>query len=222
MSPPDDVDEFDDFADLDEKLDEYFGEVKKEDKQFAEMTQQFFKGSADMDAWDNVDATAHKVAVEHGSTEDHVDEEWEDFADAFFSDDNDSDPAPAADKNNESFAPQNQTIRFDMAGGPSAAGAGLEPKVSASLEPDQPAAPVPAADTGDKFNLFLRKIAVPKQRDTAVKIIAEVKGISEEDAETLTKKPFIKVLIGVSRAEADAAHARFREAGLVSTIKKCT
>ncbi len=219
MSSPDDDVEFDEFADLDAKLDDYFADAKEEDSGFHEMTQQFFKGSGDMESWDKVDKVSHQAAVAHGDTEEHVDEEWNDFADTFFGE-SDSDGAsaleggptgaPAADAALPG-ASSGQTIRFDF-GGPSSAAASSAP--SDGLEP--------ASVEVDKFNLFLRKPANPKQKEAAIKIIAEVKSVEKDEAEALVKKPFIKVLIDVVKADADSAHAKFKEAGLVSTIKKCT
>ncbi len=201
MTTPDPDAQFDEFADLDSKLDTLFGE-EPADPNVREMTQQFFKGTGDMKAWDTVDQSIHAAVAAQNA--EHVDEEWGEFADTFFGEEESS---PAATNSDPSFV-ANQTVRFDFGGdaAPSLASTGLG-----------------GNDTQEAatFNLFLKKIVNPKQRSAAVEIIAEILAISNDEAEAMTKKPFIKVLINVSKSEADAAHARFKTAGLISTIKKC-
>ena len=201
MNTPDPDAQFDEFADLDSKLDTLFGD-EPADPNVREMTQQFFKGTGDMKAFDTVDQSIHAAVAAQAGTS--TDDEWGEFADSFFGEEETNEPEAASDP---SFV-ANQTVRFDFGGdaAPSLASTGLGNNT---------------AQEAAKFNLFLKKIVNPKQRKAAVEIISDILSISDDDAEAMTKKPFIKVLINVSKSDADAAHARFKAADLISTIKKC-
>ena len=199
MTTPDSDAQFDEFADLDAKLDDLFGEVAETNSSIKEMTQQFFKGSGDMKAWDQVDQASHAAVDE--SHQEEVDQEWDDFADAFFGEED------ATEKPKSETFVANQTVRFDFGGGDGAPS--LNPAIQAAVE------------SQDTYNVFLRKMANPKQREAAIPLISELAGIDTDEATAMTKKPFIKVLIGVHLSEAEAAQARFKEAGLIATYKKC-
>ena len=203
MPNPDPDAQFDEFADLDAKLDDFFGETAETNEDFKQMTQQFFKGSGDMKAWDQVDQVSHQAVDDDHQEE--VDQEWDDFAESFFSDD-DEDSAASTDTGADAGFVANQTVRFDFGGG--APSPSIGPAIGAEEEQET-------------YNLFLKKIANPKQRAEAVKIIMDVASVDEKEAEAISKKPFIKVLIGVPKAQAEDAKQKFKAAGFVATIKKC-
>lgn len=204
MPNPDSDAQFDEFADLDAQLDDFFGEASSKDESFKQMTQQFFKGSGDMQAWDQVDQASHSaVDADH---QQEVDQEWDDFADSFFKEDEESPAGNQTLKEDSEVFVANQTVRFDFGGG------APSPSIAPALDANE--------DT-ETYNLFLKKIASPKKRAEAVKIIMDVAGVSEEEAESISQKPFIKVLISVPKSQAEEGKQKFKAAGFVATIKKC-
>jgi hypothetical protein len=69
------------------------------------------------------------------------------------------------------------------------------------------------------YSLFLAKITDNARREKAVPLIAEMAGVSVEDAESLSKKVIIPVLKGVSRDECEAGKQRFAKLGVLARIK---
>ena len=69
------------------------------------------------------------------------------------------------------------------------------------------------------FSVFLAKIADEARRAKAVPLIAELSGLSQEDAETLSKKVIIPVVKGVTKEEAEGAKQRFAKIGILARVK---
>lgn len=69
------------------------------------------------------------------------------------------------------------------------------------------------------FSVFLAKIADEARRAKAVPLLAELSGLSQEEAEALSKKVIIPVLKGASKEEAEAAKQRFAKIGILARVK---
>lgn len=69
------------------------------------------------------------------------------------------------------------------------------------------------------YSLFLAKITDDARRQKAVPLIAELCGVSNDEAEGLSKKVIIPVLKGVSKDECEAGKQRFAKIGVLARIK---
>jgi ribosomal protein L7/L12 len=69
------------------------------------------------------------------------------------------------------------------------------------------------------FSVFLAKIADEAKRVKAVPLLAELAGISNDEADALSKKVIIPVLKGVSKEDAESAKQRFAKIGILARIK---
>jgi ribosomal protein L7/L12 len=76
--------------------------------------------------------------------------------------------------------------------------------------------PVPSASG---FSVFLAKIADEVRRAKVVPILAELSGLTHEEADALSKKVIIPVVKGVSKDEAEAAKQRFAKIGILARVK---
>lgn len=72
---------------------------------------------------------------------------------------------------------------------------------------------------GVGYSVFLAKITDEGRRGKAVPVIAELAKISQAEADTLSKKPIIPVLKGVTKDEAEAVKARFAKIGILARVK---
>jgi ribosomal protein L7/L12 len=79
--------------------------------------------------------------------------------------------------------------------------------------------PVPAAGAGGGFSVFLAKIADEARRAKAVPLLAELSGLSNDEADALSKKVIIPVVKGVTKEEAEAAKQRFAKIGILARVK---
>lgn len=79
-------------------------------------------------------------------------------------------------------------------------------------------AAVPAG-AGGGFSVFLAKIADEARRAKAVPLLAELSGLSNEEADALSKKVIIPVVKGVTKDEAEAAKQRFAKIGILARVK---
>jgi ribosomal protein L7/L12 len=69
------------------------------------------------------------------------------------------------------------------------------------------------------FSVFLAKIADEARRAKAVPLLAELAGLSNDEAEALSKKVIIPVVKGVTKDEAEAAKQRFAKIGILARVK---
>jgi ribosomal protein L7/L12 len=69
------------------------------------------------------------------------------------------------------------------------------------------------------FSVFLAKIADEARRAKAVTLLAELAGLSHEEADALSKKVIIPVLKGATKEEAEAAKQRFAKIGILARVK---
>lgn len=69
------------------------------------------------------------------------------------------------------------------------------------------------------FSVFLAKITDEPKRAKAVALIAELSGLSTEEADALSKKVIIPVVKGVTKDEAEAAKQRFAKIGILARVK---
>lgn len=69
------------------------------------------------------------------------------------------------------------------------------------------------------FSVFLAKIADEARRAKAVPLLAELAGLSNEEADALSKKVIIPVLKGATKEEAEAAKQRFAKIGILARVK---
>ncbi|MFW5830363.1 MAG: hypothetical protein ACOCXA_08905 [Planctomycetota bacterium] len=69
------------------------------------------------------------------------------------------------------------------------------------------------------YSVFLSKITDETRRQEAVPLLAELAGISSDDAEKLSKKVIIPVLRGVTQEEAEAAKQRFAHIKVLARVK---
>ncbi len=69
------------------------------------------------------------------------------------------------------------------------------------------------------FSVFLAKIADEGRRAKAVALLAELSGLSNEEADALSKKVIIPVLKGATKEEAEAAKQRFAKIGILARVK---
>ncbi len=69
------------------------------------------------------------------------------------------------------------------------------------------------------FSVFLAKIADEGKRTKAVPLIAELSGLSNAEADVLSKKVIIPVVKGVTKDEAEAAKQRFAKIGILARVK---
>ena len=92
---------------------------------------------------------------------------------------------------------------------------------AASISPGSGVFRNPTADDpqGGGWSVFLAKIADPNRREKAVPLLAELSGISEEEATALSKKVIIPVLRGVSKEDAERAKHRFAEIGVLARVR---
>ncbi len=68
-------------------------------------------------------------------------------------------------------------------------------------------------------SLFLAKITDNARREKAIPLIAEMAGVTPEEAEVLSKKVIIPVLKGVSKDECEAGKQKFAKLGVLARIK---
>jgi ribosomal protein L7/L12 len=86
---------------------------------------------------------------------------------------------------------------------------------------EEVAAPVTKAPAEESNNnLFLSKIVAKDKKESAAKLISEIKGISLEEARKLTERMLIPVLKEVTEAEAKACLDRFKKLGVAGRITK--
>lgn len=91
---------------------------------------------------------------------------------------------------------------------------------ASSLSGAMPAVNLGQAGRGSGSHaVFLAKIADENRRKKAVPLLAELAGMSDGEAEALSKKIIIPVLKGVSKDEAETAKQRFAEIGVLARIK---
>ena len=76
---------------------------------------------------------------------------------------------------------------------------------------------IPVAVSG--FSVFLAKITDESKRAKAVTLLAELSGLSNEEADVLSKKVIIPVVKGVTKDEAEAAKQRFAKIGILARVK---
>jgi ribosomal protein L7/L12 len=77
-----------------------------------------------------------------------------------------------------------------------------------------------AVDSGSGgYAVFLAKITDEARRAKVVGIIAELTGLSQDEADVLSKKVIIPVLKGVTKEEAEAAKQRFAKVGILARVK---
>lgn len=69
------------------------------------------------------------------------------------------------------------------------------------------------------FSVFLAKIADEARRAKAVPLLAELSGLSQEEADALSKKVIIPVLKGATKEEAEGAKQRFAKIGILARVK---
>lgn len=83
----------------------------------------------------------------------------------------------------------------------------------------RPAATTNGSGPSGGFSVFLAKISDENRRKKAVPLLAEMSGISEDEADKLAKKVIIPVLKGVSKSDAEEAKHRFAAIGVLARIK---
>lgn len=76
-----------------------------------------------------------------------------------------------------------------------------------------------AAVSAPGFAVFLAKISDEAKRTKAVELLAELGGMSTDEAEALSKKVIIPVMKGVSKEEAESAKQKFAKIGILARIK---
>lgn len=99
-----------------------------------------------------------------------------------------------------------------------------------SLEQAEPTEAVPelpetievAPQTEAAHNVFLSKITSPSKKEEAVKLIAETKGISLEEAKKLAGRVLIPLVKEVTEEEAKGYLERFKKIGVSGRITKIT
>ena len=69
------------------------------------------------------------------------------------------------------------------------------------------------------FSVFLAKIADESRRQKAVPLIAELAGITTEEADVRSKKVIIPVLKGASKDDAELAKQKFAKIGILARVK---
>jgi len=69
------------------------------------------------------------------------------------------------------------------------------------------------------FSVFLAKIGDEVRRAKVVPLLAELSGLSAEEADALSKKVIIPVVKGVSKEEAESAKQRFAKIGILARVK---
>ncbi len=80
-------------------------------------------------------------------------------------------------------------------------------------------------DTGDtgsgsECNVFIASINGDEQRRSAIQLLSEIRGCSEEEAEELTQRPIIPVAKGVSEERAEEIENQFDSVGLNVNITR--
>jgi hypothetical protein len=97
----------------------------------------------------------------------------------------------------------------------------FDPKEASPFDAEEPAldvgAPPPAPAGGGACTVVVMGL-VGKKKERAAEIIARLRGISKKDALDGLKGPMVTVLKNVSRAEAEAALALFRQADVPAKI----
>jgi ribosomal protein L7/L12 len=97
----------------------------------------------------------------------------------------------------------------------------VAPRPAPVPKPAPPAPPKPAPaqqqESGD-YGLVLSKITVRDKKTKAADIIAEIQGISADEAMELTDKIVVKIASGVSKETAEALSQRFRDIGVASRV----
>ncbi len=188
------------FEQLEEKLNGYFGDAKESDSRFTAMTDEFFKGQGGMDAFEHVCQSASESGMMRGIPQEQIQKDWDDCVDSFFGD------YSSTDSQIRGLLPHTQPedtvepFQFDQ-----------YPK-----EPNQ----INKEDQ-IRYNLFLRKPANERQKKEASKIIAIVTKTDAIEIEKMINKPIIKVLIGEDIDKIRSVQRMFNEATLVSTVKPC-
>lgn len=69
------------------------------------------------------------------------------------------------------------------------------------------------------FSVFLAKITDEARRTKVVPLLAELSGLTKEEADTLSKKVIIPVMKGVTKEEAETARQRFAKIGILARVK---
>lgn len=92
-----------------------------------------------------------------------------------------------------------------MAAGPSAPEQPNPPS-----PPEEPAAVVSREDSGERFNVFIPEVKDPERKEQAVGLLAEIQGISVEEARKLAQRLMIPVARDVTQQEAEGILSRFR------------
>jgi ribosomal protein L7/L12 len=69
------------------------------------------------------------------------------------------------------------------------------------------------------FSVFLAKITDEAKRVKVVPLLVELTGMSNNEADALSKKVIIPVLKGISKEEAEAAKQKFAKIGILARIK---
>ncbi len=69
------------------------------------------------------------------------------------------------------------------------------------------------------FSVFLAKITDEARRTKLVPLLAELSGLTKEEADTLSKKVIIPVMKGVTKEEAEVARQRFAKIGILARVK---
>lgn len=76
----------------------------------------------------------------------------------------------------------------------------------------------PAAET--LYNIFLPKLTSQEKKEKAVPLIAEIKGVSEEEAASLANRIVIPIIKGVNREQAEKIKKRFIDKSILPRIKQ--
>lgn len=72
----------------------------------------------------------------------------------------------------------------------------------------------------EEYNVFLSKIATKDKRAAAVKLLMQIRKISEDEAKELTSRMIIPVLKGVSKQKAEETLQKFKALGITGRITK--
>ena len=78
---------------------------------------------------------------------------------------------------------------------------------------------IPVSGLPVGYSVFLAKITDEARRAKVVPLLAELSGLSKEEADSLSKKVIIPVVKGVTKEEAEAARQRFAKIGILARVK---
>ena len=90
---------------------------------------------------------------------------------------------------------------------------------SGSIGHDSSSGRIPVMGLPAGYSVFLAKITDEARRTKVVPLLAELSGLSKEEADALSKKVIIPVVKGVSKEEAEAARQRFAKIGILARVK---